>query len=90
MIMTQHYLQFGGAALGSPNGFFLTVAVDSRETARPRKGQTQTGYGLAIPTATQVKWQGRWRRVKVCQWGNAGTAYIGKAGEWLAIVDRDY
>ena len=27
---------------------------------------------------TMVKFEGKWRRVYVCQYSNAGTAYIGK------------
>ncbi len=46
-----------------------------------------TGYGSRIPTEHMVKHFGRWRRVYVANYGNAGTAYIGKPGDWLATVD---
>jgi len=39
---------------------------------------TASGYGKRIPTHTMVRYQGKWRRVYVCQYSNAGTAYIGK------------
>ena len=39
---------------------------------------TASGYGKRIPTRTMVRYQGKWRRVYVCQYSNAGTAYIGK------------
>lgn len=83
--MTIAYLQFGSAATVSP-GAFQTVEVECRETDEPRKGRTQTGYGAQMPTRYMVKWNGRWRRVYVANYGNAGTAYIGKRGAWLATV----
>lgn len=82
--MTQYYLHFGFG-----NEPRLTVAVEHKETATPRYGRTQDGYGRAIPTDLMVKWEGRWRRVKVAIFGNSGSAYIGKPGAWLATVDRD-
>jgi hypothetical protein len=81
------YLQFGGAALGTPNGPFQTVEVELRETETPRSGQTLTGYGAKLPSPYMVRHEGRWRRVYVANWGNAGTAYIGKPGAWEATVD---
>jgi hypothetical protein len=50
---------------------------------------TASGYGNRIPSRHMVRWQGRWRRVYVCQYSNAGTAYIGKPGAWLATVSID-
>lgn len=84
--MSKAYLQFGGAALGAPNGPFETVSVPVKETERPRKGQTVSGYGKAIPAAHKVLWAGRWHRVRVAVYGNAGTAYIGRPGAWIAVV----
>lgn len=84
------YLQFGGAALGQPNGPFETVTVpcEERLLAWQKAGlmETATGYGLHLTSPYVVQWAGRWRRVYVCQMGNAGTAYIGKPGAWEAIV----
>jgi len=79
------YLQFSAG----PNGPFQTVAVECRETEAPRSGRTVSGYGRKLPTSYQVKWEGRWRRVYVAQFGNAGSAYIGKPGAWVATVDID-
>jgi hypothetical protein len=81
------YLQFGGAALGAPHGPFQTVEVELRETETPRSGQTLTGYGAKLPSPYMVRYEGRWRRVYVANWGNAGTAYIGRPGAWEATVD---
>ena len=39
---------------------------------------TASGYGKRIPTRTMVRYQGKWRRVYVYCFSNAGTAYIGK------------
>lgn len=64
-----------------------TVSVDVREAPEPRSGRTASGYGPRLPTPYQVKWEGRWRRVYVACYGNAGTAYIGRPRHWLATVD---
>jgi hypothetical protein len=46
---------------------------------------TASGYGKRIPTRHMVKFAGRWRRVYVCQYSNAGTAYIGKLSSGLTV-----
>lgn len=74
---------------GTGNEPRQTVSVPCRETKAPRGGQTQTGYGPRIPTAYLVQWAGRWRRVYVANYGNAGSAYIGPRSDWLATVDLD-
>lgn len=76
------YLQFKAG----PAGPFQTIEVPARHSPRPRKGRTVSGYGRAIPTDLEVLWSGRWHRVKVAQWGNAGAAYIGAPGKWIATV----
>lgn len=75
------FLHFGWASKGGP---CLTVEVPVKATELPASGQTVTGYGARIPTEHMVKWEGRWRRVYVANWGNSGTAYIGPSDEWLA------
>lgn len=37
---------------------------------------TRSGYGKKIPSPTKVFLQGRWRRVYVTQYSNAGTCWI--------------
>lgn len=85
------YLYFGGAPTGAPDGPFQTVTVECRESLLPwqKAGRmyTASGYGRKIPSPYQVKWNGRWRRVYICQISNAGSAYIGKPGAWEATVD---
>lgn len=85
------YLQFGGAAVGLPNGPYQTIEVECRESPlwwHTRGLQyTASGYGARIPSRYMVKWSGRWRRVYVAQFANAGSAYIGKPGAWIATVD---
>jgi hypothetical protein len=44
-------------------------------TAEPL-ARTASGYGRKLPTGIAVWYDGRWRRVYVMQWSNAGTAYI--------------
>lgn len=78
------YLHFKAGDAGP----FQTVKVPMRETATPWKGRTVSGYGAALPSHRMVLWAGRWRRVKVAQYGNAGSAYIGKPGAWLATVQE--
>jgi hypothetical protein len=52
---------------------------------------TASGYGSRIPTRTMVLWNGRWRRVYVRIYSNAGTAYIGRiprsTGELLTVSE---
>lgn len=79
------FLQFGSAATTS-RGPFQTVGVQLRETEAPLRGRTTIGYGSRIPTPYMVKWEGKWRRVYVANYGNSGTAYIGKPGAWIATV----
>lgn len=85
------YLNFGGpGTIDGPAGPRQTIHVPHRETEAPLSGRTASGYGHAIPTPYLVQWAGRWRRVYICQYGNAGTAFIGtrnKRDPWLATVD---
>lgn len=50
---------------------------------------TASGYGRKIPSARMVKLPGsdRWRRVYVCIYGNAGTAYVTSGKDWIVIRD---
>ena len=68
-----------------------TVEVEAkREPMRHHKlglSWTASGYGPRIPSDLMVKWEGRWRRVYIACYGNAGSAYIGPARAWLATVD---
>ena len=80
--MTQYYLHFGTGS--EPR---LTIAVEHKETERPWRGRTQSGYGAEVPTEHMIKWAGRWRRVKVAVFGNSGSFYVGKPGAWIATVD---
>lgn len=81
------FLQFGGTWTVEPNGPFLTVKVDVRETETPRSGTTVTGYGAKLPTSYMVRHNGKWRRVYAACYGNASSLYIGKPGAWEATVD---
>lgn len=66
---------------GSSDSYF-TMAVHSKDAPLWHHTQglsyTASGYGMRIPTRTMVLFNGKWRRVYVCQFSNAGTAYIGK------------
>jgi hypothetical protein len=85
----QVYLHFGTGE--DPR---QTISVESRLKPLWWHGlglnETATGYGRKLTTPLQVKWNGRWRRVYLCQISNSGTAYIGKPGAWLATVSQDY
>ena len=87
----QAYLHFGGAFCGEPGGPLQTVTVPCKESVLPWQARgssyTASGYGRRIPSPYMVQWQGRWRRVYVCCYGNAGTAYIGPSDKPLATVD---
>ena len=92
--MSKMYLQFGGAFCGEPRGPMLTQECEYKESPLPWQERglsyTATGYGARIPSRYMVKHNGRWRRVYVCQYGNAGTAYIGPSKAPIATVDGPY
>lgn len=48
-----------------------SIQVPTKETGIPRKGQTATGYGSAIPTPYLVLYNSRWQRVKAICYSNA-------------------
>ena len=77
------YLHFGRG-----NEPRLTVKVEAKVAPLwwQDKGlsYTASGYGGRIPVRYMVHWKGRWRRVYAAQYGNAGTAYIGRS---LASAD---
>lgn len=60
--------------------------LPAKVTVTPRC-YSATGYGARIPTQYMVRFGARWRRVYVAQFSNAGTAYIGRPGAWVATVD---
>lgn len=66
---------------------YATHLVPVRETETPWHGRTQSGYGPAIPTPYMVQWNGRWYRVKVAIYSNAGSAYIGRKFDPQLTVD---
>ena len=72
----QAYLQFKAG----PNGPFNTVAVPHKIEEMPyhKAGLTWTvtGYGKKIPSRHMIQYRGKWRRVYVTQYGNAGSAWI--------------
>jgi len=86
--MDQFYLNHGKH--GEP---MLTEKVPHSYKPMPHhlRGQTwtATGYGYRIPTGWKVFYQGRWRRVYCCIYGNSGTCYIGKNLAEGIRVDRD-
>lgn len=87
--MKTAYLHFGGpATVDGPDSARVTLRVPVKETELPLAAlRNVTGYGPRIPTRYMVQHAGRWRRVYVANYGNAGTAYIGKPGAWLATVN---
>jgi len=46
---------------------------------------TATGYGARIPSRHMVQWEGRWRRVYVTQYANAGSAWVLIGGERVPV-----
>jgi len=47
-----------------------------RRGTAPAYGRSASGFGSKIPTGYTVRLCGRWRRVYVMQYGNAGSAYV--------------
>lgn len=82
---TKAYLQFGKE--GEPMQT-VEVPMEYRPMWFHLKGlqETASGYGRRLNSGFVVKWNGKWRRVYICQISNAGTAYIGKPGAWEATV----
>jgi len=71
---------------------YLTQEVEIKTTTlMPRKGQTQSGYGKAMPTNYMVKYNNRWQRVKTICFSNCATMYIGKLySECLTVtIEKD-
>ena len=67
---------------------YKTVEVPVKTTEHtPRKGQTSSGYGSALPTQYMVYYNERWQRVKAICYSNAGTLYIGKQYTCRLTVD---
>lgn len=69
---------------------FLTLAgqnvvAEYKPLAWQKAGLTYTasGYGAAIPTVWMVTVGSRKYRVYVCQYSNAGTAYIRRGGRTI-------
>jgi hypothetical protein len=79
------YLHFGQG-----NEPRLTVKVEAKESLLPWQRRnafyTASGYGPRTPSPYMIKWEGRWRRVYVACFSNAGTAYVGPSNRWLATV----
>lgn len=48
---------------------------------------TASGYGRRIPMRYMVQWRRRWRRVYYCNFGNAGTAYIGNLSDGITVQE---
>lgn len=58
-----------------------------REPVQCRPGQNADGYGRRISTDYTARIGSRTYRVYVCQWSNAGTAYVEIGGEWHVVRD---
>lgn len=77
-------------ATGPDAGQFLRIkpaADDVRQTPTPRNPYA-LGYGERIPTSHMVKNnRGRWQRVYVRQFSNAGTAWVKHLTGFRAIIE---
>lgn len=70
---------------------YLTISVPIKETEYiPRKGQTVTCYGRAMPTPYMVFFNNRWQRVKNICFSNSGSLYIGKSFDPQLTVSIDW
>jgi len=69
-----------------PGADLKPFEVDAKESAWAGR-HSASGYGSKIPAPYMVRINGKWRRVYVCQWSNAGTAYVGKPGAWEYTVE---
>jgi hypothetical protein len=64
------------------------TVTETRRTEAPRN-RNASGYGNKIPSEWLVKVGGRWHRVYVIQYSNAGSAYIlqKKQRVWLGSYE---
>ena len=59
--------------------------LDVRQS-EPPANRSRSGYGRKLPTSWEIRLvDGRWRRVYVIQYSNAGTAYIRKGEKNLYL-----
>lgn len=65
------------------------ATCEQRYTARPRKGQTQSGYGVALPTEKMLRLPNEkvWRRMYCVCFSNAGTCYVRTKAGKVIITD---
>jgi len=67
------------------------LVTEYRVTDVPWSGRTVSGYGGAIPTRYMVRYANRWHRVRMMQYGNAGSAYITRQGQALFLdIDTEH
>ncbi len=66
---------------------FYVQAFDA-PVSKAQQARGITGYGVAIPVPYRIYFQGKRYRVKCANYGNSGTLYIGKPGEWIATVEH--
>lgn len=59
----------------------VTPDMVREDDRAPLYGRTASGYGAKIPTSVSIFFQGRWRRVYVTQYGNAGSTWITVDGQ---------
>ena len=64
------------------------LVTEHKVTVVPWSGRTVSGYGGRIPTRHMIRYAGRWQRVRVMVYGNAGSAYITVKGQHL-FLDTD-
>ncbi len=50
--------------------------------------ETASGYGSALRSTWMVKVHGRWRRVKVTIWSNAGSSWVMVGGKRHRVDDH--
>jgi hypothetical protein len=67
---------------GDWGGPYKTVMADGVEHGEAPRSPYVGGYGKRIPTPWKLLYQGYWRRVYCCCYGNAGSCYI-------TIKDKD-
>ena len=101
MSMADTYAQTGMARLlghtrraDGNSDTFWSLAVRCKLAPLPHHLQrlqyTASGYGSRIPSPYMVFFNGRWRRVYVRIYSNAGTSYIGKLADVGERITVDY
>lgn len=71
------------------NGTIKYISVVLKDAADTPRNPYATGYGSKIPSSQLALVNGKWQRVYVAQYSNAGSPWVQIKGERVCIRERD-